>query len=105
MLACLAPGALHARPPQSREWRGTVTAVDAARQQITITDAQHRRLALRWTERTRFVAGVEFTTVDAVRRGAAVEVRYRSPLFGGPFVTKVALLSQTKNKTNPRNKT
>ena len=85
----------------SREWRGTVTAVDAAGQKLTITDPECRPLALRWSEHTRFVAGAQFTTADAVRRGAVVEVRYRSPFFGGPYASKVILLSTATPQTKP----
>ena len=95
LLALLAPGVSHAMPPLSREWRGTVTAVDAAARELTITDAQRRPLALRWTGRTRFVVGAQFATADALRRGATVEVRYRSPFFGGPYASQIVLLSST----------
>jgi hypothetical protein len=105
LLTLFAPAAAVAMPPLSREWCGTVTAVDAAERTLTVSDARGRPLALRWDERTRFVEGAQFTSAAAMSCGATVEVRYRSPLFGERYASKVVLLCSTpQNKPNKQNK-
>lgn len=94
---CLLLGpAAQALPPTSREGEGLIQSVDGKSRTFVISfndDSRRRRLL--WNRNTEFVAGMTFTSSDALKAGLTVRVRYRAPLFGEPFATRVSV-------TNPR---
>lgn len=93
LVVLLATTPAQAMPPLGRYATGAVREVDRSAQTLTIassTDPQPR--AFRWNERTRFIAGGDFTTAAAVPRGATVAYIYHTPFIGEPFVTKVTVL-------------
>lgn len=50
-------------------------------------------LSFVWISRTLFVANMQVVDAAILEPGANVEVIYRQPFFGQPFVTKVILPS------------
>ena len=80
-------------PPLGRESDGLIQSVDANNRTLMIKiEGESRPQIFEWNEETRFVRNGEFTTAAVLKAGTAVRIRYHSPIFGKPFVTKVIFL-------------
>lgn len=97
-------GPVAAMPNVGRSITGTIQKVDAQAQETQmVRDDKGTLITFVWVRRTTFVANDRFTGAAILRKGARVEVRYRVPVFGKPFVTRVKLLPATSptGKTRP----
>jgi hypothetical protein len=76
-----------------RESNGVVQSVDRSNRTLTIKlEGESRPQTFEWNKDTRFLRDWKSTTSAALKAGVAVRIRYHSPIFGKPFVTKVIFL-------------
>ena len=102
LIACwlLSVATAEARPPSSREADGLVRSVDRKSTMATVQiEGASRLRSFEWNQRTRFVYHGKFTGPEVLAAGAAVRIRYRVPLFGKPFLSKVTLLERFRSST------
>lgn len=86
---------LNVRP---REESGAIQSVDFQARRLTINlGCSDKTLTVAWDSWTRFIDGLDSTTVDRLKRGMRIKVYYHSPFFGERYATKI-LLSNRQNK-------
>ena len=80
---------IQALPPMSREMSGVVQQITA--KTLTLLPAgESKPIVFAWdAKRTNFIRDSDFTNAGALRVGTRVIVRYHSPIFGPPYVTRV----------------
>ena len=89
----------NALPPLERESKGVVQSVDRSNRTLTIKlEAESRLQTFEWNKDTRFLRDWKSTTSAALKAGVTVRIRYHSPIFGKPFVTRVIFLGLQSNR-------
>ena len=88
--------------PMSREMTGTIQRIDD--KTITILpDSEPKPLAFAWNwRRTEFLTNRVFTTVNSLRIGTHVQLRCSQPIFGPPFVYRIAWQTASASERNER---
>lgn len=95
-----------ARTPRGRTITGTIQKVDAQAQEVEMLRYDTGTLiSFVWIARTTFAAKGRMTDAAILKKGAHVEVSYHEPVFGKPFVTRVALLPTPSATTQPTART
>jgi hypothetical protein len=70
-----------------------IQSLDRKNKILTIRiEGESRLQSFEWNRQAQFVQDGKFATDDALNPGTAVRIRYHSPIFGKPFVTKVIFL-------------
>lgn len=94
VVCCFLSGApASAMPPSGRESDGLIQSVDANNRTLTIKiEGESRLQTFEWNKDTQFLRDWKSTTSTDLKAGVAVRIRYHSPIFGKPFVTKVIFL-------------
>jgi hypothetical protein len=100
VVCCFLPGApASAMPPLGRESDGLIQSVDANNRTLTIKlEGESRLQTFEWNKDTRFLRDWKSTTSAALKAGVTVRIRYHSPIFGKPFVTRVIFLELQSNR-------
>lgn len=82
-----------ALPPMGRESDGVIQSIDSINKTFTIKLEDESRLqSFEWNEDTKFLRDWKSKTSADLKQGVAVRIRYHSPIFGKPFVTRVIFL-------------
>ncbi len=81
--------------PRGKETTGIVESIDSSTQMITFllddTDkGSEGRIDIKWTRRTVGTVAGERVTLDDLRAGTRVTVRYVSPLFGPRVLKRIS---------------
>lgn len=86
--------ASQAMPPRTRQGDGVIQSVDPQTRSFEFASADKAvPRVLTWSRRTAFYANGDEVGPDALRAGQRVELRYGTPFFGPPYVSKVRVLS------------
>ena len=89
----------NAMPLLGRESNGVVQSVDRNNRTLTIkTEGESHLQTFEWNKDTRFLRDWKSTTSAALKAGVTVRIRYHSPIFGKPFVTRVIFLESQSNR-------
>lgn len=102
LLACMASSAMPvaALPLRGQHIIGTIQKVDTTTHQVEMLREDNGTLIkFVWNKRTTFVTDIQMADAAFLKRGAHVEVAFHEPVFGKPFVTKIALLPCAKPQT------
>lgn len=87
----LTPPEAWARRPNSRLANGVVQSIDHEKRTLVIKSPQYSEpVVFVWNERTTFLENKGLAPLTSLKKGVRVNYWYRSPFFGGPFVTKIA---------------
>ena len=86
--------AAEAMSPRTRQREGRIQSVDRLARSFEFASADKAvPPVLTWSRRTNFYAHGQKVGPDALRPGQRVELRYGTPLFSPPYVSKVRVLS------------
>lgn len=97
--------ASHALPPRTRQSEGVIPSVNSASRSFEFESADKRvPRVLTWSRRTAFYANGDEVEPSALRAGQHVELRYGTPFFGPPYVSKVRVLSPSPQPTTRKTK-
>lgn len=100
-LAVGIPTPAMARPPMGRRISGIVQKTNAQTRETEILRTDNGEpLGFVWISRTIFLANAQVVNAAILEPGAKVEVIYRQPFLGRPFVTKVTFLSASDRTPN-----
>ena len=87
--------AANAMPPMSREMSGVVQQI-TAKTLTVLPEGQAKPLVFAWDAKSaKFVRDSHVARPDALRAGTRITIRYHSPIFGLPYVTRVFWQSNT----------
>lgn len=100
IVGCLLAGApAQALPPLGNESDGLIQSVDRNVRTVTVKIEGDSRLRnFEWNKQTQFFEHGKFAAADALKPGAAVSIRYQTPFFGKPFLTKVVFLQSRRTE-------
>jgi hypothetical protein len=94
VVCCFLPGApASAMPPLGRESDGLIQSVDRNKRILTIKmEGEPRLQVFEWNKDTRFLRDWKSTSSTDLKLRVRVRIRYHSPIFGKPYVTRVIFL-------------
>jgi hypothetical protein len=95
VLACylLTTASPKAMPPMGRESDGVIQSVDRNKRILTIKmEGEPRLQVFEWNKDTRFLRDWKSTSSTDLKLRVRVRIRYHSPIFGKPYVTRVIFL-------------
>ncbi len=97
--------ASQAMPPRTRQREGVIQSVNSASYSFEFESAEKSvPRVLTWSKRTAFYANGNEVEPSAIRAGQLVELRYGTPFFGPPYVSKVRVLSTSPQPTTHKAK-